>query len=310
MKKKESRSLKVPLPNENLPYPWPPLPDFSEKPVWTGKGFCLGDAWKPILEYEVGSSGWKDELTSFHEETAGEAHFIDHASRNHALRQLKKYVHGISPVILEVGCSSGFLLRLIRQRMPHVFLIGADYVSGPLLHLAQEISDIPLLQFDLTRCPLPDVSVDAVVLLNVLEHIRDDSAAVAQVFRILKPGAVAVIEVPAGPRLYDAYDKILMHERRYSFGPLKKLVLGAGFEILTHSHLGFFLYPGFWWVKRRNRKYFAKEEKVQREIVAKNIGSTKESRLLKTILRMELTLGRWIAYPFGIRCLLTCRRIS
>ena len=62
-------------------------------------------------------------------------------------------------------------------------------------------------------------------------------------------------------------------------------------------------------MKRRNRKYVSQEERVQREIVAKNIGATKESCLLKTTLRMEMALGRWIAYPFGIRRLLTCRRI-
>jgi ubiquinone/menaquinone biosynthesis C-methylase UbiE len=124
------------------------------------------------------------------------------------------------------------MLRLIRDRLPRAFAIGADYVLGPLTNLANKMPDIPLLQSDLTRCPLPDRSLDVVVLLNVLEHIRDDSAAAAQVFRILKPGDIAAIEVPAGPRLYDAYDRILMHERWYSFGQLKKLLLGAGLEIL------------------------------------------------------------------------------
>jgi SAM-dependent methyltransferase len=194
--------------------------------------------------------------------------------------------------------------------MPEAFLIGSDYVAEPLLRLARDLPDLPLLQFDLTRFPLPSQSLDAVVLLNVFEHIQDDSAAMAQVYRILKPGGIAIIEVPAGPHLYDVYDKLLMHERRYSFGQLKRLAVGAGFQILTQSHLGFFLYPGFWWVKRRNRKYVGHEETIQREIVAQNIGATRESRLLKTILRMELALGRWFSYPFGIRCLLTCRRNS
>ena len=294
-------------------YPWPFLPNSSERPVWTGHGFRVGNTLKPILTYGIGgaaSPGWTDELTEFHEETAGENHFIDLASRQHALEQLGEHLYEESSFILEVGCSSGFLLRSIRKRFPRAFLMGSDYVSAPLLNLVQEMPDIPLMQFDLAKCPLPDKSIDAVVLLNVLEHIEDDTAAMKQVYRILKPGGITVIEVPAGPHLYDAYDKLLMHERRYSFGQLRKLVLGAGFEILTHSHLGFFLYPGFWWVKRRNRKYATEEEMIQRKIVAQNIASTKESCLLRTILRLEVALGRWFAYPFGIRCLLTCRRIS
>jgi SAM-dependent methyltransferase len=292
-----------------IDYPWPSPPGNTEKPIWTGQGFRVDDRFLPVLSYETADSGWSDELTTFHEEKAGADHSIDLSSREYALGQLCRFLPVRAPFILEVGCSSGFFLRLLRGRLPETFLIGSDYVSGPLLQLARDLPDLPFLQFDLTRCPLPSQSLDAVVLLNVLEHIKDDSAAMAQVFRILKPGGIAVIEVPAGPRLYDVYDKLLMHERRYSSGQLKKLVLGAGFEILTHSHLGFLLYPGFWWVKRRNRKSLGKEENIQREIVAKNIDATKESSFLKTVLRMELALGRYFAYPLGIRCLLTCRRI-
>ena len=49
----------------------------------------------------------------------------------------------------------------------------------------------------------------------MLEHVEDDQAAIRQVYRILQPGGVAVIEVPAGPDLYDIYDRQLMHHRRY-----------------------------------------------------------------------------------------------
>lgn len=249
-------------------------------------------------------------MTAFQEEKAGTDHSIDLASRKYPLVQLRRFVPVLAAIVLEVGCSSGLFLRLLRKRMPEAFLIGSDYVAEPLLRLARDLPDLPLLQFDLTRCPLPSQSLDAVVLLNVFEHIKDDSAAMAQVYRILKPGGIAIIEVPAGPHLYDVYDKLPMHERRYSFGQLKRLAVGAGFQILTQSHLGFFLYPGFGWVKRRNRRYIAEKENVQREIVAKNIGATKESRSFRILLRAKLVLGRLITYPYGIRCLMTCRRNS
>jgi SAM-dependent methyltransferase len=63
-----------------------------------------------------------------------------------------------------------------------------------------------LLHFDLRHCPLPDGSFDGVILLNVLEHIKEDAAALRQIARILKPGGIAAIEVPAGRGLYDIYD--------------------------------------------------------------------------------------------------------
>src|SRR5258705_13994837 len=64
---------------------------------------------------------------------------------------------------LEVGCSSGFLLRDLRRELPGASLIGADYVRGPLDDLHKRMPDIPLLQFDLVQCPLPSDSVDVVV---------------------------------------------------------------------------------------------------------------------------------------------------
>jgi len=293
-------------------YPWPPPPDSSDqdRPVWTGHGFYMGDALAPILSYVGGSSGWSDELTRFHEETAGSSHFIDRASRQHALEQLIVHVKGTSPVILDVGCSSGFMLHLIRSSLPHVSVIGSDVVRGPLEQLAAKMPDIPLLQFDLVHCPLPDNSIDAVVLLNVLEHIQDDAAAARQVHRILKPGGIAVIEVPLGPHLYDVYDKLLLHCRRYSLAALCRLVKSAGFQIVEQSHLGFFAYPGFWLVKQRNKRFLSQKKALQQRIVEQNIRDTGNSRLLNAIMRIELFLDRWISYPFGIRCLVTCIKVA
>jgi SAM-dependent methyltransferase len=253
-------------------------------------------------------SGWTDDLTDFHEDTAGEHHPIDVASRLYAAGQLKRHTLAEAPVVLEVGCSSGFMLREIRRSLPEAFVIGSDYVRGPLERLLAEMPDIPVLQFDLIRCPMPDESVDALVLLNVLEHIRDDAGAVRQLYRTLKPGGLAVIEVPAGPNLYDVYDKTLMHFRRYSLRSISTLLRSAGFEIVKKSHLGFFVYPAFWIVKQRNKRFLSQDEATQKRVVAGNIRSTQGSWLFHAVMRMELSLGRFVSYPTGIRCLLTCRK--
>jgi ubiquinone/menaquinone biosynthesis C-methylase UbiE len=113
------------------------------------------------------------------------------------------------PVVLEVGCSSGYFLEELRAAMPQARIVGADYTLGTLQKLDQRLYDIPLLHFDLTQCPLPEQSVDVVVLLNVLEHIEDDRAAIAQVHSV-------IIEVPTGTDLHDCYDRGLMHFRRYA----------------------------------------------------------------------------------------------
>jgi SAM-dependent methyltransferase len=292
--------------SSNLNFPLPP--GCSEAPVWTANGFRVRGELFPILAYDVGPLAWNDELTETHEELAGDEHYIDRASREHAAEELRRGVTGPNARFMDIGCSSGFFLRLLRERFPGRAIVGADCILGPLERLSRSVPDIPLMQFDLLKCPWPDQSFDGLVLLNVLEHIEDDVAAVRQVSRILKPGGVAVIEVPAGPGLYDVYDRELMHFRRYRMEDLLKKLRAAGFEITGKSHLGFFLFPGFWFVKKKNQKYLNAEPELRREVVRQSIRSHRSSPLMHAIMRLESKLRRFIYYPFGIRCLVTCRK--
>jgi SAM-dependent methyltransferase len=291
-----------------LPIAFPAPPGYSEPPLWTGRGFRVGQIVMPILSYHVGASGWTDELTEFHEDVAGEDHYIDCSSREHAVSRLERWLTGSSPALMDVGCSSGFVLKLLRKRLPEAEVVGADYVRAPLEKLSKVIPEVPLLQFDLVKCPLPDRSFDGIVCLNVLEHIENDFAAAQQLHRVLKPGGVVVIEVPAGPHLYDVYDKQLLHFRRYRMHDLVALLRKAGFEIIERSHLGFFLYPGFWVVKKRNQEFLRQGSAVQREIVRREIRRSRASRLMKGIMRFEARVRNWVYLPWGIRCLVTCRR--
>jgi len=264
------------------------------------------------LDYEAGGSGWSDDLTRFHEELAGEGtHPIDVASRRRARGALKRHVRVRTDdevVLLEAGCSSGFLLQELVADWPNNLLIGSDFIRGPLERLASKIPTVPLLRFDLVRCPLPSTSVDAVVMLNVLEHIEDDAAAVAQVARVLKPRGVAVIEVPAGPELFDVYDRYLQHFRRYRLRDVRSLVEQAGLRVVEQSHLGFLVYPAFSIVKRRNQRWLDAPEAMQREIVARSITSSGHGILLRWATALEEQFATWFSYPFGIRCVIVATK--
>lgn len=288
---------------------FPPPPGCSEPPVWTANGFLIAGKLVPVLSYDaIGPVAWNDELTEVHEEVAGDDHYIERASREHAAEQLRRWLGQSSASVMDVGCSSGSFLRLLLRQFPNHSIVGADCVRAPLERLSRRMQSIPLLHFDLLKCPWPEDSFDAVVLLNVFEHIEDDLGAARQALRILKPGGVAVIEVPAGPGLYDVYDQELMHFRRYRMADLLDTLRTAGFEIVDRSHLGFFLFPGFWLVKKRNRRYLNASPGTRREIVRRAIGRYRSSPLMHYIMRAEAKLGKVISYPFGIRCLVTCRK--
>lgn len=291
-------------------FPLPPPPGFHNAPVWTGHGFQVDGQFVDVLSYRVGASGWSDELTEFSEDFAGEDHYMDVASRERAYRALARNLAASSPTLMDVGCSSGFMLKTLKDRFAEATVIGADYVSGPLHKLARLMPEIPLLQFDLVECPLPGESLHGITALNVLEHIEDDLGALKQIRRVLKPNGIAVLEVPAGPQLYDVYDKQLMHFRRYDMKSFAGKIRAAGLDLVDHSHIGAFLYPAFAMVKKRNQRFLNAEDAVQRKIVAGNINGAKSNPLMHGVMRLEAALGNFVYYPFGIRCVATCKKAA
>ncbi len=292
----------------NLAIRLPIPPGFSDPPVWTGSGFQIGEAFRRVLTYDVGDSGWTDDLTSFHEDIAADSHYIDRASRAHAIQAIRRFLSRRATVVMDVGCSSGYMLEALKRELHGVAVIGTDFVRGPLERLACRLPSTPLLRFDLVKCPLPSECVDGVVLLNVLEHIEQDLVAIGQIARILTPGGIAVIEVPAGPGLYDIYDKQLLHFRRYRLSDLCQKFESQGLRILERSHLGFFLYPAFWVVKKRGQQLLRKDMQTEQKLVAQRMRMGKSSNLFHWVMRVEATLRRAIFYPFGIRCLVTCMK--
>jgi SAM-dependent methyltransferase len=285
-------------------FPWP-APGGAQLAAWTERGFEVDGESHPVLAFDVGGSGWNDELTTLHEGATGADHPIDVASRGRALRQVRAHLPPAG-VVLEVGCSSGYMLRDLREGLPHdATVIGSDFALGPLLALARAEPTIPLLRFDLTRCPLPDACVDVVVALNVLEHIEDDRAAASELARLLRPGGAAVIELPAGPRLYDAYDKGLLHFRRYTQAGARALFEAAGLRVVDESHIGFFVFPAFALVKLRNKRHLGASRETLERMVAASITTTRSSRWMRATMELESHLGEKVSYPFGIRCVLT-----
>lgn len=293
--------------NDPARFPWPVPPGSTAPPVWTERGFVLDGVPTPVVAYAVGVSGWSDDLTSFSEEHAGSDHPIDRASREFALAGLDRLPRD-DAVVLEVGCSSGYYLRLLRERLPRATIIGSDFIPGPLREVAAALPEVPIIQMDLVNCPLPSESVDAVVMLNVLEHIKEDAEALRQVYRILRPGGILVLEVPAGPHLYDVYDKLLMHHRRYTMGRIRRLFSQAGFEVASATHLGVVVYPAFAAVKLWNRLRPPRARQHEERAVAGYIQYTASSFLVGGAFAVERWLGRWIRWPFGIRCVLVGRR--
>jgi ubiquinone/menaquinone biosynthesis C-methylase UbiE len=174
---------------------------------------------------------------------------------------------------------------------------------------ALNVPRVPLLQFDLRTCPLPDECVDGVTALNVLEHIDDEEEPLRQMHRILRRGGIAHIEVPSHPSCYDVYDEVLMHYRRYNLAKLGATCERLGFTVEWANHLGFFVFPFFWVIKQANRvlaKGWSVEQK--RRAVARQIRKTARSQMMSSVFSFERMSGNTVRYPVGIRAVLRLRK--
>ncbi len=288
-----------------LPFDLPPPDGCLISPQWDGRNFVFGDQSTPVLEYSENFAGWSDDLTALHEEAAGDNHPIDLASRHDAIEQVKQFIPSPQSVIMEIGCSSGFLIRDLVTSFPEAVIVGADVVKEPLYRLAKTLPGIPLIRFDLLQSPLPDQSIDVLIMLNVLEHIEDDVLALQKAYNLLKPGGTLIIEVPAGPNLYDAYDAELHHFRRYSTSELQSKLTQAGFKVSRKSHLGFVLFPAFAIVKLLNKWLPSRKNKT---VVRDQAASTSGSGLVKLAMEFESNSLAAFHLPFGIRALMTAQR--
>jgi len=250
---------------------------------------------------------WSDDLEELHEESS-RSHFIDVWTRRAMLARMGGLP--AAPAVIDIGCSTGYLLEDLRRAIPDASLTGVDLVAAGLHKAHENVPDATLLQADACALPLEDASADSALSANLLEHVPDDTLALREILRVLRPGARAVIVVPVGPGNYDYYDRFLGHERRYARGELARKARAAGFDVLEDIHLGAPLYPGFWAVKQRNRRrYEHLRDKALEARVKQDIARTTSSSLGELACRIEeALLASGVKLPFGIRGLTVLAR--
>ncbi len=127
----------------------------------------------------------------------------------------------------------------------------ADNVVGDLESFAAVTPQVTVLRQTLAQAGgLRAGDFDAVLYLNVLEHIEDDAAAVEAMAAALKPDGRLCLLVPAHPRLFGALDRHYGHHRRYEREGLGALISGAGLELEDLYPFNLLGVAG-WWVKNR-----------------------------------------------------------
>ena len=197
--------------------------------------------------------------------------------------------------ILDCGCGTGRNLAVLSE-------FGAAYgfdLSAVGLRLARESGRRRVVRASVTAAPFPSGRFDLVTSFDVLYSLppADERAAVAEMYRLTRPGGHVLINVAAMEMLRGDHS-VLSHElRRYSRSSLARLLIEAGFEIVRITYTNQALFLPMLAVRTLHRwRGLAVEAEAQREIA---VPPAPINALLSALLFMEGLWLRWFDGAVG-----------
>lgn len=144
-------------------------------------------------------------------------------------------------LVVDVGCGTGGNTVLLHD---HYTCVGIDPSLDAIAFARQRF---PAVEFRHGEAPQDCRDLlqraDIVLLLDVLEHVKDDFALVSQLLGAMKPDAYLLIAAPGDPDLWGPHDRGFEHERRYSLSRFRMLWQGLCAEECVCSALNARLYP-------------------------------------------------------------------
>jgi SAM-dependent methyltransferase len=147
---------------------------------------------------------------------------------------------GAPPRILDAGCGTGNNLRhLARWGRP----AGVD-LSTDALRFCRE-RGVAAAGGSLMALPFAGATFDCVTSFDVIYHrwVTDDAAAVREMARVLRPGGLMLVRVPALRALWGAHDEAVHSRHRYTATELRALLEGQGLSLLRLTYGNSLLFP-------------------------------------------------------------------
>jgi ubiquinone/menaquinone biosynthesis C-methylase UbiE len=218
---------------------------------------------------------------------------------------VRRWIHRVSPpradaVLLDCGAGTG---RFAQEMAADCRVLVLDDHEEALRMLRARFRPEQILSLAGDRVPLPDASLDYVTALDVLEHTPDDAAVVRGFHRLLRPGGLAVVTVPASMALWSDWDVGLHHFRRYARPQLRALFPDAEWDVVQVNYTNVPVYP-LVWLARRWRGWFPAEKNAARAEDQVPAG------WLNALLRAQLVglAMLRVPWPFGVSLLLVAKK--
>ena len=146
-------------------------------------------------------------------------HKLIESNRNRTLHQIfDKYMKNPPWKILEAGCGMGIWVYFLREKGHDI--IGIDYLQSTVDKVKRFDPELPVQQGDVNNLDFPDNHFDAYVSLGVVEHFQEGpQKALAEAYRVLKPGGIAFVTVP----YLNMFRRIITHPMRNLYFTIRRL---------------------------------------------------------------------------------------
>jgi len=204
--------------------------------------------------------------------------------------------------IVSLGCGPATDLAWLSSFVvPGGSVVGVD--ADPS-HARSTPTGVVLAVGRIERVPLRPGAADAVLALDVLEHVEDDAGALREARRLLHPGGVLIVTVPALPSLWGAQDEVNEHRRRYTRATLRGAFARADLPAPRLTYFNALLLPpiaAVRWARRgRQTRHAARSDfEDNRPGLAND--------LLAAVFAAERHVVPRVALPLGVSLLATAR---
>lgn len=232
--------------------------------------------------------------------SVAEAHWWYRGRRALVAQTLRRRI-GRGTVALDVGCGTSETLDVLTAIGARI-AIGTDLSEAALAYASSRRPRPEVLRALAEHLPLRDGSVGCLVSMDVIEHLDDDVVALREYVRVLEPGAVVLLTVPAYEFLWGEHDERAFHRRRYTARHLRDVAEQAGVQVDRVTYYYSFLLPGAFLVRRTPLKRLVKVTDDEAAMMHPSLEAA-----FTVLAWLERQVARLVRIPFGLSILLVGR---